>query len=149
MIVLGCDHAAFALKVVIREYLLGKGIQVMDFGCFANEKVDYPNVAVKVAKAVSDGTYEKGILFCGTGIGMSICANKIKGIRAAVCSEPYSAKLSRLHNDSNILALGGRVVGIELAKMIVDIWLETPFEAGRHLRKVKMIESIEDGCELS
>ena len=144
MIAVGSDHAAFDLKEVIIEYLCSKGIETKDFGSYINEKVDYPLIGEAVAKAVAKGEFEKGLLFCGTGVGMSICANKIKGIRAVVCSEPYSAKLSRMHNNSNILSLGARVVGTELAKMIIDIWLETPFEYGRHLDRVKMIEKLEN-----
>jgi ribose 5-phosphate isomerase B len=144
MIAVGSDHAAFDLKESIIEYLFSKGIETKDFGSNLNEKVEYPLIGESVAKAVAKGEFEKGLLFCGTGVGMSICANKIKGIRAVVCSEPYSAKLSRMHNNTNILSLGARVVGIELAKMIIDIWLETPFEYGRHLERIKMIEKLEN-----
>jgi len=142
MIAIGCDHAGFELKEEIRKYLESKNIEYKDYGCFSTESVDYPEYGVKVAKAVASGECEKGLLFCGTGVGISISANKVKGIRAVVCSEPYSAKLSRMHNDTNILALGARVVGVELAKMIVDIWLNTPFEGERHLRRIKMIDEL-------
>jgi ribose 5-phosphate isomerase B len=105
--------------------------------------VDYPVFGEKVARAVASGECEKGLLFCGTGVGISIAANKVKGIRAVVCSEPYSAKLSREHNDTNILAVGARVVGIELAKMIIETWLTTPFEGGRHATRVEMLNNME------
>jgi ribose 5-phosphate isomerase B len=142
MIAIGSDHAGFELKEVIKEYLRRKGLEFKDYGTFSKNRADYPEYGEKVAKAVSEGECEKGLLFCGSGVGISIAANKVKGIRAIVCSEPYSAKLSRLHNDTNILALGARVVGVELAKMIIEMWLETPFEGGRHLKRVEMIEKI-------
>lgn len=143
MIAIGSDHVGYELKETIKEYLKGKNIEFKDFGAYSTERADYPEFGEKVGKAVSSGECEKGLLFCGSGVGISISANKVKGIRAVVCSEPYSAKLSRLHNDTNILSIGARVVGVELAKMIIDIWLETSFEGGRHLNRVKMIEEIE------
>ncbi len=143
MIGIGCDHAAFEFKQEIQQYLDSKGVAYKDYGCYSNERVDYPEFGARVARAVASGECEKGLLFCGSGVGISISANKINGIRCVVCSEPYSAKLSRLHNDTNILALGARVVGIELAKMIIDIWLETPFEGGRHGNRVHMIQDLE------
>jgi ribose 5-phosphate isomerase B len=133
------------LKEPIRLYLESRGIRIRDFGCFSAERTDYPGYALKVGKAVAGGECDKGILFCGTGVGIGIAANKIRGIRAVVCSEPYSARLSRLHNDTNVLCLGSRVVGLELAKMIVDEWLAAGFEAGRHAERVRMIEAIENG----
>lgn len=144
MIAIGSDHAAFELKEVIKEYFEEKGVEYEDFGCYSTVRVDYPEFGEKVARAVASGKCEKGLLLCGTGVGISISANKVKGIRAVVCSEPYSAKLSREHNDTNILALGSRVVGTDLAKMIIDIWLETGFEGGRHLKRIEMIEKIAD-----
>jgi ribose 5-phosphate isomerase B len=144
MIAIGSDHAAFELKEQIKQYLDCKKVEYKDYGCFSTERVNYPEFGYRVAKAVATGECEKGLIFCGTGVGISIAANKVKGIRAVVCSEPYSAKLSRAHNDTNILALGARVVGIDLAKMIIDIWLSTEFEGGRHQTRVQMISEIEN-----
>jgi ribose 5-phosphate isomerase B len=144
---IGCDHVGLSLKEPIKEHLGSLGVEVEDFGCFGDERTDYPKYALEVGRAVASGRCERGILFCGTGIGICIAANKVRGIRAAVCSEPYSAKLSRAHNDSNILCLGSRVVGVDLAKMIVDEWLGARFEAGRHSRRISMIEAIENGQE--
>jgi ribose 5-phosphate isomerase B len=146
MIAIGSDHAAFEIKEDIKKYLTEKGYELKDFGTFGTQPVDYPDFGIKVAESVSRGECEKGLLFCATGVGISISANKVKGIRAAVCSEPYSAKLSREHNNTNILALGSRVVGIGLAKMIVDIWLNTAFDGGRHARRVDKITQYENGC---
>ncbi len=144
MIAIGSDHAAFEFKEEIKKYLEDKGLQIKDYGCYSSDRVDYPVYGEKVANAVAQGECEKGLLFCGSGIGISIAANKVRGIRAVVCSEPYSAQLSREHNDTNILALGARVVGIELAKMIIDAWLEAEFEGDRHGERVKMISEIEN-----
>lgn len=143
MIAIGSDHAAFEFKEEIKEYLEGRGFAVKDCGCYSHERVDYPTFGEKVGRAVATGECEKGLVFCGSGVGISIAANKVKGVRAVVCSEPYSAKLSREHNDTNVLALGARVVGVELAKMIIDIWLATDFEGDRHLKRVRMISDIE------
>jgi ribose 5-phosphate isomerase B len=143
MIAIGSDHAALEFKNEIKAYLISKGHEIHDFGAFGPERVDYCDFGFSVGEAVARGECEKGLLFCGTGVGISISANKVQGIRAVVCSEPYSAKLSREHNDTNILALGSRVVGIELAKMIVDIWLDTQFEAGRHACRVEKISQYE------
>lgn len=145
MIAIGSDHAAFAFKEEIKAYLIGKGYAVRDFGTCGTERVDYCDFGFRVGEAVAAGLCEKGLVFCGTGVGIAISANKVKGIRAVVCSEPYSAKLSREHNDTNVLALGARVVGIELAKMIVDLWLETPFEGGRHQDRIDKIARYEAG----
>lgn len=139
-IIIGCDHAGFNLKNKIIKFLNEENIEVNDIGCFSEESVDYPLIAKELAQKVSDLSYERGILICGTGVGMSIAANKIKGIRAVVCSETTSAKYSRLHNNSNILCLGARIVGEYLAKDIVSIWLNTPFEAERHQRRLNLIE---------
>jgi ribose 5-phosphate isomerase B len=144
MIAIGSDHAAFEFKEQIKEYLDEKGLEYKDYGCYSTERVDYPVYGEKVAKAVAGGECEKGLLFCGSGVGISISANKVKGIRCVVCSEPYSAVLSRHHNDTNILAIGSRVVGIELAKMIIDMWLQTSFDGGRHLKRIRMIQKIEN-----
>ena len=144
MIAIGSDHAAFAFKEEIKEYLLAKGYAVRDFGTCGLERVDYCDYGFMVAEAVAAGACEKGLIFCGTGVGISIAANKVRGIRCVVCSEPYSAKLSREHNNTNMLALGARVVGIELAKMIVDVWLTTEFEGGRHGERVRKIAEYEE-----
>ncbi len=145
MLAIGCDHAATALKEELKAYLIKKGVECLDFGTFEGQPVDYPVQAYKVARAVTDGRCERGLLLCGTGVGISIAATKVKGIRACCCSEPYSAKLSRMHNDSNILCMGERVVGAELAKMILDAWLDAPFEGGRHAERVALFAGIEAG----
>ena len=139
-IAIGCDHVGFELKTHIIEHLQSKGYGIKDFGTHNTERTDYPLYAKAVADAVTNGECEKGILVCGTGVGISIAANKVKGVRAVVCSEPYSALLSRAHNDTNVLALGSRVVGRDLALMIVDSWLDGEFEGGRHQRRVDMLE---------
>ena len=144
MIALGCDHGGYELKQEIKKYLDEKGIEYKDYGCDSLDSVDYPVYAKKVAHAILDGECEKGILICGTGLGISLAANKVKGIRACVCSEPFTAKMSRAHNDCNILAFGARVVGGELAKMIVDTWINTEFEGGRHQRRVDLLMEIEE-----
>lgn len=148
MIALGSDHVGIELKRVIIQYFNEKNIEFKDFGAFSEERTDYPIFAEKVAKSVVNEECEKGIIFCGTGIGISIAANKVNGIRAVVCSDCYSAKLSKEHNNTNILALGSRVVGIELAKLIVDTWLETEFEGGRHQRRIEQISKIESNEKL-
>lgn len=138
------DHGAVELKMEIVKYLEDQGIEVINFGVDTHESVDYPIQGLKVANAVVNGEVDRGIALCGTGIGISIACNKVKGIRAVVCSEPFSAKLSRQHNNSNILCMGGRVVGPELAKMIVQEWLDAEFEGGRHRRRVGEIREIEE-----
>jgi len=143
MIAIGSDHAAYDFKIEIVNYLKEKGYECKDFGSAENVRADYPDYAKLVAKSIQSGECDKGMLFCGTGIGMSIAANKVKGIRAAVCTESLSAELSRKHNNSNILCLGARMTGIELAKRIVDVWLETEFEGGRHQSRVDIIGQIE------
>jgi len=139
-IAIGCDHAAVELKNEIAEYLRGKGFEVQDFGTNSSESVDYPEYGKKVGHAVADGICDKGVLICGTGIGISIAANKVKGVRAAVCSEPVSARLTKEHNDANIIAFGARIVGSEMAKAIVDAFFDAEFQGGRHQRRVDMIE---------
>ena len=139
-IAIASDHAGYAMKEQIKEYLKSKGVEYIDFGTDSEASVDYPVFAKKAAAAVTGGEAEKGILVCGTGIGMSIAANKIKGIRAASITNEYSAEMSRRHNDLNMLCLGGRVLGIELAKRITDIFLDTPFDGGKHSRRVDMFE---------
>lgn len=141
---LGSDHGGFELKEKIKGYLENKGLEVVDYGTFDEESVDYPDYGKKVGQAVASKEVERGIVVCGTGIGISIAANKVKGVRCALCSEEYSARMSRKHNDANVLALGGRVLGEELAISIVDAYLEEDFEAGRHERRVKKIMEIED-----
>lgn len=143
-IAIGNDHVGIELKPVIVAYLQDLGHEVDDFGAFSNERTDYPEYGKKVAESVAAGKSDLGILICGSGVGISIVANKVNGIRAVVCSEPYSAKLSREHNNTNILAFGSRVVGAELAKMIVQNWLDAEFEGGRHAKRVEMIARIED-----
>lgn len=140
-IAIGSDHGGVELKKELIEYLTKKGVKVENFGTDSSESIDYPVIADKVVSAILNGDYPKGILICGTGIGMSLCANRHKGIRAVVCSDTTSAKYSRLHNDTNILCLGGRIVGVEAAKDIVDVWLSTEFEnEERHLRRINLIE---------
>lgn len=143
MVIIGCDHAATALKEELKAHLRGQNIAVKDFGIAEGEKADYPEMARKVSEAVAAGPRALGVLLCGTGVGMSIAANKVCGVRAVCCSEPYSAKLSRQHNDSNVLCMGARVVGPEYAKMILDAWLAAEFEGGRHAKRVNMIKEIE------
>ena len=142
-IAMGNDHSAVEMKNIIKEHLISKGYEVMDLGTNSEESCDYPVYGEKVGRAVASGEADLGIAICGTGVGISLAANKVKGIRACVCSEPYTAKLSRMHNNSNVLAFGARVVGSELAKMIVDEWLEAEFEGGRHQRRVDLIMAIE------
>ncbi|KAA9000117.1 ribose 5-phosphate isomerase B [Affinibrenneria salicis] len=142
-IALGCDHIGFELKAKIVAHLQLRGVAVVDKGAWSDERTDYPRYAAAVAEAVLAGEVEGGILICGTGVGISITANKFPGIRAVVCSEPYSAQLSRLHNNTNVLAFGSRVVGSELAKMIVDAWLGAQFEGGRHQARIDAIGEVE------
>lgn len=141
---IGNDHAAVEMKQQIAAFLEELGHEVVNYGTDTNDSCDYPVYGEKVGRAVVDGDVECGILICGTGVGISIAANKVKGVRAVVCSEPYSAKLSKQHNNTNVLAFGARVVGIELAKMIVEEWLNTEFEGERHQRRVDMISDIEN-----
>ena len=144
MIALGCDHGGFELKQEIKKYLDENQIAYKDYGCDSMASTDYPIYAKRVAKAILSGECEKGILICGTGIGISIAANKIKGIRAALCTDCFCAEATRLHNDSNVLALGGRVVGPGLAVKIVDTFLNTPFSGDeRHINRIAQIETEE------
>ncbi len=142
-IAIGCDHVGLELKPCIVEHLEKRGHTVQDFGTNSYERTDYPIYGKAVAEAVASGACEKGIVLCGTGVGISIAANKIHGIRAVVCSEPYSALLSRRHNDTNVLALGARVVGSALALMIVDAWLAGKYEGGRHAKRVDMLTELD------
>ena len=143
MIAIGCDHGGFELKCAVMNHLLNKKIEYVDCGC-EGERCDYPDIAETVCKKVTSGECELAILICGTGIGMSIAANKIKGIRAAVCSDWYSAKYTRLHNNANVLCLGGRVLGAGLALELVDVFLETEFEGGRHSDRIDKITKLEE-----
>ncbi|HIE23640.1 MAG TPA: ribose 5-phosphate isomerase B [Candidatus Korarchaeota archaeon] len=142
-IAIGSDHAGFALKERLKNYLIKLNYEVKDFGTHSEESVDYPDIAFEVSRDVSNGKFDRGILICGTGIGMCIAANKVVGIRAAICWDERTAKLSRKHNDSNILCLGGRILDEEEALKIVDVWLTTEFEGGRHLRRIKKISEYE------
>ena len=142
-IAIGADHGGFELKCAVMNHLLNKKIEYVDCGC-EGERVDYPDIAEAVCKKVTSGECELAILVCGTGIGMSIAANKIKGIRAAVCSDWYSAKYTRLHNNANVLCLGGRVLGAGLALELVDVFLETEFEGGRHSDRIDKITKLEE-----
>lgn len=139
-IIIGCDHAGLKLKNTIIQHLKNKNYEIEDIGCYTTDSVDYPIIAKQLAKRIADKTFKRGILVCGTGIGMCITANKIKGIRAVVCSDTTSAKFSREHNDSNILCLGERILGEFLAKDICDVWLNTKFQEERHLRRINLIE---------
>ena len=141
---IGNDHAALEMKNQVMEYLEEKGYEVINYGTNTPESCNYPEFGEKVGRAVVSGEVDCGILICGTGVGISLAANKVKGVRAVVCSEPYSAKLSKQHNNTNILAFGARVVGSELAKMIIDEWLGAEFEGGRHQTRVDMIMAIEN-----
>lgn len=144
MIAIGSDHGGYQLKEAVKEHLLARGIAFRDFGTLDGSSCDYPDIAAAVANAVlNDPDIQRGLLFCGTGIGISIAANKIKGIRAACCSDTYSARYTRLHNDANILCMGGRVVGAGLAIEIVDAYLGTEFEGGRHSRRIDKIHALE------
>ncbi len=143
-IVIGSDHVGLDLKQPIKEYLIEKGYEVKDFGVFTGDRMNYPEIAFRVGKVVAKGEYESGILICGTGVGMSIAANKVKGVRAAHVSEPYSSKMAKMHNNANILCMGSRVVGVELAKMIVDEWLNSQYEGGRHQIRVDLINEYEN-----
>ena len=142
-LLIGADHAGFELKELILKLLTAKGVRWEDVGTFNGESVDYPDYAFKVAKEVSTGRVKSGILICGTGIGMSITANRLPRVRAALCNDLYTVRMARAHNNANILALGSRVVGPGLAQEIVLTFLETPFEKGRHLRRIKKMDK---GC---
>jgi ribose 5-phosphate isomerase B len=141
-IIIGNDHAGFALKEVIKEYLSVLNFNIEDCGTYDEASVDYSDFGIKVAEKVSSGEFSRGILICGTGLGMSMVANRFKFVRAALCSDIFSARMSRLHNDANILVLGGRVIGTELAKEIVRVWLETEFEGGRHKNRIEKFDCI-------
>ena len=147
-LVIGNDHVAVEMKNELKKYLEEKGYEVINVGTDSPESFPYPVSGYKAAKMVASGEVDGGILICGTGVGISLAANKVKGIRCCVCSEPYSAKLSKQHNNSNMIAFGARVIGIEMAKMIVDEWLEAEFQGGRHATRVDMITEIEQTQQL-
>ena len=142
-IALAADHGGFELKEAVKAHLEELGLEYIDFGTHSTDSVDYPDMAVPACDAVVNGQCEKALLFCGTGVGISMAANKVKGVRACVCSEPYSARMSKQHNNSNIIAFGARVIGVETAKMIVDEWLNAKYEGGRHQVRVDMLTEIE------
>lgn len=146
---IGNDHVAVEMKQEIKAYLEEKGIEVIDVGTNSTERFNYPVSGYKVAKMVAAGEVEGGVLICGTGVGISLAANKVRGIRACVCSDPYTAKLSKQHNNTNIIAFGARVIGIETAKMIVDEWLGAEYEGGRHQTRIDMIREIEETQRLA
>ena len=146
---IGNDHVAVEMKKEIMAHLEAKGVEVVDVGTNSTESFNYPVSGYKVARLVADGKVDGGVLICGTGVGISLAANKVKGIRACVCSEPYTAKLSKQHNNSNIIAFGARVIGIETAKMIVDEWVGAQFEGGRHATRVDMLTEIEQTQDLT
>lgn len=144
MLAIGSDHAGFEMKEEIKKYLEEKGYEVKDYGTYSTESCDYPEFGEKVGRAVANGECEEGVLICGTGIGISLAANKVKGVRAAVVSEPVSARLAKQHNNANIIAFGARIVGMEEAKGIVDAFLSAEFLGGRHEKRVNMISKIEE-----
>ena len=142
-IVIGSDHGGIHLKEILKQHLAERGIEVTDAGTYTEESCDYPDIAVKVCQEITEGRAGRGILVCGTGIGMSMAANKVKGIRAALCGDVFSATMSREHNDANVICLGERVLGPGLAVSILDAWLDTEFAGGRHARRVNKIMDIE------
>ena len=144
MIAIGCDHGGYELKQEVMKLLEEKGLEYKDYGTYSTESCDYPIYGEAVARAVAGGECEKGIIICGTGIGISMAANKVKGIRAALCGDCYSAEYTRRHNDANILAMGARTLGSGLALKIVETFLSTEFEGGRHARRVALISDIEE-----
>ena len=142
-LILGCDHAAVELKGIVREHLIARGFDVEDVGTHTSDSCNYPDIAHKLCSKIQSGEHTMGILICGTGIGMSMAANKHKGIRAACCSDTFSARLTRLHNDANVLCFGARVVGMGLALDLVDAFVDAPFEGGKHAVRVDMITALE------
>lgn len=148
MIAIACDHSALELKAEIKALLEQRGLEYKDFGTDSDASCHYPVFGARAAKAVASGECDRGIVICGTGIGISLAANKVKGIRCALCGDTYSARMTRAHNDANMLAMGARVIGVELAKEITAAWLDTPFEGGRHQTRVDMITAIENGEDI-
>lgn len=141
-VIVGCDHAGFALKTQVKTWLENMGHTVEDAGCYAEDSVDYPVYGKAVAAGVASGEFPRGVLVCGSGLGMSMVANRFKGVRAALCNDLYSAVLSRQHNDANLLVLGGRLIGSDLAGEIVATWFETEFDGGRHQRRIAQLDEI-------
>jgi len=148
MIAIACDHSALELKKEVIALLQERGLEYRDYGTDSTASCHYPIFGARAAKAVASGECDRGIVICGTGIGISLAANKIKGIRCALCSDPYSARMTRAHNDANMLAMGARVIGVELAKEITNTWLDTPLEGGRHQTRVDMITALENGEDI-
>lgn len=146
---LGADHGAYELKEAVAKHLKEKGVEYEDYGCFSKESVDYPKYAYKAAKAVAEGECEFGIICCTTGLGVSMAANKVKGVRAAVCTDEHLAEMTRRHNNANVLCMGQSVVTVDEALGIVDVFLSTEFEGGRHLRRVNLLTDIENGIDIS
>lgn len=144
MIAMGSDHGGFELKEHIKKHLEERSLEYKDFGCYDENSVDYPDIAEKVCNAINSGDADKGILVCGTGIGISIAANKIDGIRAAHCHDVYSAEMTKRHNNANVICMGGRVIGRELAFKIIDAWLDAEFEGGRHQKRIDKIHALEN-----
>ena len=143
-IAIGNDHAAVEMKLGVKAHLESRGIEVIDMGTHTSDSCDYPVYGEKVGRAVASGEADLGIAICGTGVGIAMAAGKVKGIRACVCSEPCTARLSRMHNDSNVLAFGARIIGMEMAKMITDAWLDAEYEGGRHQRRIDQLMEIEN-----
>ena len=141
-LVIGCDHAAYGLKEILKRYLIESGNEVEDVGAFSEASVDYPRIGMQVAAQVSEGRYERGVLLCGTGLGMSMVANRFPRVRAALCNDLFSASMSRRHNDANILVMGGRVIGDVLAIEIVKTWMQTHFEGDRHQRRLDQFDTL-------
>lgn len=145
MIAIGCDHGGLDIKNAVIEYMKENGIEYTDYGCYTTESVDYPVYAYQVAKNVADGAARLGIICCGTGIGVSMAANKVKGIRAAVCTDEFCAEMTRRHNNANVMCMGGRVIDEDKAVKLASVFLNTPFDGGRHEKRVNMITDIENG----
>lgn len=143
---MGSDHGGYRLKEHLKGILDDMGVVYEDFGTFSEESVDYPDIGLEVARRVARGEFDRGVLICGTGIGMSIAANKIRGIRASLCHDTVTARLAREHNDANVLTLGGRIIGPVVAEEILKVWLNTPFSQGRHARRIEKITLAEGGC---
>ncbi|WP_316631728.1 ribose 5-phosphate isomerase B [uncultured Ruminococcus sp.] len=144
MVAIGCDHGGLAIKNAVIDYMKKNGIEYKDYGCYTDESVDYPVYAYQVAQNVADGNADLGIICCGTGIGVSMAANKVKGIRAAVCTDEFCAEMTRRHNNANIMCMGGRVIDEEKAVKLASVFLNTPFDGGRHEKRVNMITEIEN-----
>jgi ribose 5-phosphate isomerase B len=141
-IIIGSDHAAYQMKEKIKAYIIEIGVDIEDVGAYSEDSVDYPDFGIKVASSISKGKFKRGILLCGTGIGMSMVANKFPHVRAALCNDLFSAGMSRRHNNSNILVMGGRVIGETLAMEILKVWLETPFDGGRHQLRIEKFDNL-------